>query len=54
MAWLNGATIRTTGNSFAVPVIAGHLTRLRRAHPGATAWQAAAVLAQLAVDAPIR
>ena len=54
VAWLNGATIRTTGNSFATPVIAGHLARLRGAHPGATTWQAKTVLAQLAANAPTR
>jgi subtilisin len=50
VAWLDGSTIRTTGNSFAAPVIAGHLARIRGAHPGATAWQAKTVLAQLAVN----
>jgi hypothetical protein len=35
-------------------VIAGHLARLRGAHPGATVWQAKTVLAQLAVNAPMR
>lgn len=54
VAWLGGATIRTTGNSFAAPVVAGHLARLRAAHPGITAWQAKTVLAQLAVNAPDR
>lgn len=52
VAWLDGATIRTTGNSFAAPVVAGHLARIRGAHPGVTAWQAKTVLAQLAVNAP--
>jgi len=52
VAWLNGATIRTTGNSFAAPVIAGHLARIRAAHPGTNAWQAKTVLAQLAANAP--
>lgn len=52
VAWLNGGMIRTTGNSFAAPVVAGHLARLRGAHPGASTWQAKTVLAQLAVNAP--
>ena len=52
VAWLNGATIRTTGNSFAAPVIAGHLARIRSAHPGTNPWQAKTVLAQLATNAP--
>lgn len=51
VAWLSGSTIRTTGNSFAAPVIAGHLARIRAAHPGANAWQAKTVLAQLAANA---
>ncbi len=54
VAWMGGSTIRTTGNSFAAPVIAGHLARLRGAHPGITPWQAKTVLAQLAENAPIR
>lgn len=52
VAWLNGATIRTTGNSFAAPVVAGHLARILAAHPGIRPWQAKTVLAQLAVNAP--
>jgi len=35
-------------------VVAGHLARIRGAHPGANAWQAKTVLAQLAVNAPMR
>jgi subtilisin family serine protease len=52
VAWLNGATIRTTGNSFAAPVVAGHLARIVSTHPGIKPWQAKTVLAQLAVNAP--
>lgn len=52
VAWLGGASIRTTGNSFAAPVVTGHLARIRGAHPGVTVWQAKTVLAQLAVNAP--
>jgi subtilisin len=52
VAWLGGSTIRTTGNSFAAPVIAGHLARLRATHPGISAWQAKTVLSQLANNAP--
>jgi subtilisin family serine protease len=50
VAWLGGATIVATGNSFAAPVIAGHLARLIAAHPGITTWQAKTVLAQLAAN----
>ena len=52
VAWLDGATIRTTGNSFAAPVVTGHLARLLATHPGIRPWQAKTVLAQLAVNAP--
>jgi subtilisin family serine protease len=51
VAWLGGSTLVATGNSFAAPVIAGHLARLIAAHPGITTWQAKTVLAQLAANA---
>lgn len=54
VAWTDGSTIRTTGNSFAAPVVTGHLARLLGAHPGLTPWQAKTVLAQLADNAPTR
>lgn len=54
VAWLNGATIRTTGNSFAAPIITGHLARILARHPGTRAWQAKTVLAELAVNSPTR
>jgi subtilisin family serine protease len=50
VAWLGGATLVATGNSFAAPVIAGHLARLVATHPGITTWQAKTVLAQLAAN----
>jgi subtilisin len=52
VAWLSGATMRTTGNSFAAPVIAGHLARILATHPGTRPWQAKTVLAQLAENSP--
>jgi subtilisin family serine protease len=52
VAWSGGSTIRTTGNSFASPVVAGHLARIVGAHPGVTPWQAKTILAQLATNAP--
>ena len=52
VAWTGGASIRATGNSFAAPVIAGHLARIAGAHPGITPWQARTVLAALAINAP--
>lgn len=52
VAWLGGSSIRATGNSFAAPVVAGHLARIAAAHPGISPWQAKTVLSQLAVNAP--
>ncbi len=46
--WLDGSTIRTTGNSFATPVIAGHVARVLGTHPGYATWQVRTVLAALA------
>lgn len=48
VAWGGGGTINASGNSFAAPVIAGHLARILGAHPGITPWQARTVLAALA------
>lgn len=50
LAWAGGSTITATGNSFAAPVIAGHLARLVAAHPGITAAQARTVLTALAAN----
>ena len=52
VAWLDGSTVTATGNSFAAPVIAGHLARLIGTHPEITTWQAKTVLAQLAANRP--
>ena len=52
VAWKGHTTIVGTGNSFAAPVIAGHLARIKSAHPTLTPWQARTVLAALAVNAP--
>ena len=41
-----------SGNSFAAPVVAGHLARIVGAHPGITCWQARTVLATMARNAP--
>ncbi|MGC3993416.1 MAG: S8 family serine peptidase [Propionicimonas sp.] len=54
VAWQEGGTITASGNSFAAPVVAGHLARIAGAHPGITPWQARTVLAQLAANAPAR
>jgi len=50
VAWNDHSTITIDGNSFAAPVIAGHLARIMGAHPTFTPWQARTVLAALAVD----
>jgi subtilisin family serine protease len=50
--WSGGETVTATGNSFAAPVIAGHLARLLGAHPGLTPWQVRTVMAQLAENRP--
>jgi subtilisin len=50
--WGTTGTMTATGNSFAAPVIAGHLARIRGAHPGIAPWQARTVLAALATDRP--
>jgi subtilisin family serine protease len=39
VAWLGGATIRTSGNSFATPFIAGQCARLLSAYPAMTPFQ---------------
>lgn len=46
--WGESGSVVATGNSFAAPVITGHLARIRGAHPGLAAWQVRAVLASLA------
>lgn len=48
IVWGNGGIITATGNSFAAPVVAGHLARIRGAHPDIAPWQARTVLAELA------
>lgn len=39
VAWLGGTTIRTTGNSFATPFIAGLCARILSKHPRMTTFQ---------------
>lgn len=48
VAWNDHGTITATGNSFAAPVVAGHLARILGAHPHLTVWQARTVLAAVA------
>jgi subtilisin family serine protease len=44
VAWLGGATMTMTGNSFATPHIAGLAARVLSKHPGLTPYQLKAVL----------
>lgn len=44
VAWLNGATIEATGNSFAAPHIAGLVAKILGKHPGMTPFQMKTVL----------
>jgi subtilisin len=51
VAWSGGGSIVASGNSFAAPVVSGHLARIVGAHPGITPWQARTVLAAVADNA---
>ena len=51
VAWLDGTTIRATGNSFAAPHISGLVARVLAKHPGLTPFQMKTVLAALADNA---
>jgi len=42
--WLGGATVRTTGNSFAAPHVTGLVARLLAKHPHLTPYEVKAVL----------
>jgi len=51
VAWLGGAVITATGNSFAAPVVAGYAARLLSKHPGLTPFQVKTVLHAVADNA---
>ncbi|MAT05387.1 MAG: serine protease [Acidimicrobiaceae bacterium] len=53
IAWNAHGSITATGNSFAAPVVAGHLARIVGAHPELTVWQARTVLAAVAANAAL-
>ncbi|MEO6714092.1 MAG: S8 family serine peptidase [Mycobacteriales bacterium] len=44
VAWLDGAVITATGNSFAAPVVAGYVARTLSKHPGLTPFQVKTIL----------
>lgn len=50
VAWQNGASITTTGNSFATPHITGLAARILAKHPGLTVFQLKTVLRALAAN----
>jgi subtilisin len=51
VAWLNGTTVRATGNSYAAAHIAGVVALILSKHPGMTPFQMKTVLAALAGNA---
>jgi subtilisin family serine protease len=51
VAWAAGATMRTTGNSFAAPYVAGLAARVLAKHPGLTPYELKAVLRSCADNA---
>jgi subtilisin len=50
VGWLNGSTIRTTGNSFATPQISGRCARILAKHPRLTVFELKSVLYQTAAN----
>jgi subtilisin family serine protease len=51
VGWLGGKTIRSTGNSYAAPHIAGLIARILAKHPTLTPFQVKTVLMALADNA---
>ena len=50
VGWLNGSSIRTTGNSFATPRIAGICAQIMAKHPQLTVFELKSVLYQIAAN----
>jgi subtilisin family serine protease len=50
VAWLNGGTIKGTGNSYAAPHISGIVTKILGKHPNLTLFQMKTVLRALAAN----
>jgi subtilisin len=48
VAWSGNDTLNVSGNSFAAPVLVGHVARVLGAHPGLRPWQVRTILAELA------
>ncbi|MDT4937994.1 MAG: hypothetical protein QOG80_1665 [Pseudonocardiales bacterium] len=53
IAWLDGASITATGNSFAAAHVTGLVARLLSKHPNLTPYQVKAVLRAVAVNATL-
>ncbi|MGB9377255.1 MAG: S8 family serine peptidase [Mycobacteriales bacterium] len=51
VAWRDGRTITSTGNSYAAAHVSGLLSRIRAEHPGLTAFQLKTVLHAVCVNA---
>ena len=51
MPWLSGATIVSTGNSFAAPHVTGLVARLLSKHPHLTPYEVKTVLRAVASNA---
>lgn len=51
VAWLGHGSITATGNSFACPVITGHIAKVLSKHPGLTPFQVKTVLQAAAENA---
>ncbi|HEX5615659.1 MAG TPA: S8 family serine peptidase [Acidimicrobiia bacterium] len=54
VAWLDGATITATGNSFATPHVAGLIARIVAKRPGVTPFQVKTILAAVAANSSTR
>lgn len=50
VAWLDGAVITATGNSFATPHVAGLVARILGKHPGLTVFQIKTILRAVAAN----
>jgi subtilisin len=51
VAWLDGSTIQSTGNSFAAPHVTGLIARILSKHPGLAPFHVKTILAAVATNA---